>query len=94
MYYFLLQTLIMQVGEKEWSKLSEKEKQKRLVELKMKERKLRQEGKNDEAAALYENLVDSDEFGIVVKFKIINIENLHKIYSCHIIDISSICTFI
>ena len=56
-------TLIMQVGEKEWSKLSEKEKQKRLVELKMKERKLRQEGKNDEAAALYENLVDSDEFG-------------------------------
>jgi hypothetical protein len=63
----------MQVGEKEWSKLSEKEKQKRLVELKMKERKLRQEGKNDEAAALYENLVDSDEFGIVVKFKIINI---------------------
>jgi hypothetical protein len=59
----------MQVGEKEWSKLSEKEKQKRLVELKMKERKLRQEGKNDEAAALYENLVDSDEFGIVVNLK-------------------------
>lgn len=93
MYYFSFQTLIMQVGEKEWSKLSEKEKQKRLVELKMKEKKLRREGKNEEATALYENLVDSDGFGIVVKFKIINIENLHKICSCHIIDIFSICTF-
>ncbi|CAC5415800.1 unnamed protein product [Mytilus coruscus] len=57
-------TLIMQVGENEWSKLSEKERQKRLIELKMKEKKLRQEGKNDEATALFENLVESDEFAL------------------------------
>ena len=53
----------MQVGEDEWSKLSEKEKQKRIIELKMKEKKLRQEGKNDEVIDLYGKLVESDEFG-------------------------------
>ncbi|XP_063400098.1 trichohyalin-like isoform X3 [Mytilus trossulus] len=57
-------TLIMQVGENEWSKLTEKEREKRLIELKMKEKKLRQEGKNDEATTLFENLVESDEFAL------------------------------
>lgn len=53
----------MQVGEGEWSKLSDKEKQRRIIELKMKEKKLRQEGKTDEVIDLYDKLVESDEFG-------------------------------
>ena len=42
----------MQVGEKEWLKLSEQERQKRLVDLKLKEKQLRKEGRMDEAAQL------------------------------------------
>ena len=41
-----------QMGHKEWAKLSERERQSRLVKLKLKERKLREEGRYDEAAAL------------------------------------------
>ena len=40
------------MGEAEWNRLSEQERQRRLMELKLKERKLRREGKYDEAAAL------------------------------------------
>ncbi|KAK3102592.1 hypothetical protein FSP39_012464 [Pinctada imbricata] len=50
-----------EMGEAEWDKLSDKEKQEKLVELKMKEKKLRQEGKDDEAAALFEKLLENDQ---------------------------------
>ena len=43
---------MQQVGEAEWSHLSERERQAKLVKLKLQERKLRQQGKYDEAAAL------------------------------------------
>lgn len=50
-----------QFGEKEWQKLSEQERQRKIMEMKMKERKLRQEGKHDEAAALMASLIKSEE---------------------------------
>eukprot|EP00058_Branchiostoma_floridae_P017293 XP_002602781.1 hypothetical protein BRAFLDRAFT_93727 [Branchiostoma floridae] len=40
------------MGEAEWAALSEKERQARLVKMKLQERRLRQQGKFDEAAAL------------------------------------------
>lgn len=39
-----------EVGEREWERLTEKQRQKKLVELKLKERQLRREGKLDEIA--------------------------------------------
>ena len=49
------------MGEDEWNKLSDQEKQRKIVELKMKEKKLREEGKTNEAAALFDKLMDNDE---------------------------------
>eukprot|EP00057_Strongylocentrotus_purpuratus_P011445 XP_011665919.1 PREDICTED: trichohyalin isoform X2 [Strongylocentrotus purpuratus] len=48
----LADALMKQMGEGEWARLSEKERQLRLMKLKLEERRLRQEGKMDEAAAL------------------------------------------
>ena len=53
--------MIRQVGEKEWQNLSEQERQHKIMELKIKERKLRQEGRMDEAAALMSSLIKSEE---------------------------------
>ncbi|XP_062600408.1 trichohyalin-like [Saccostrea cucullata] len=50
-----------EMGEDEWNKLSDSEKQKKIVELKMKERKLRQEGNVEEAAAIFEKVLENDE---------------------------------
>ncbi|XP_022298182.2 uncharacterized protein LOC111107326 isoform X1 [Crassostrea virginica] len=49
------------MGEEEWNKLSDSDKQRRIVELKMKERKLRQEGNVEEAAAIFEKVLENDE---------------------------------
>ena len=43
---------MFQMGEAEWNRLSDLERQRLLMELKLKERRLRREGKYDEAAAL------------------------------------------
>ena len=48
----MFQALIKQTGEVEWARLSERERQARLMKLKLQERKLRQENKFDEAGAL------------------------------------------
>lgn len=48
----LMQSLMDQYGQNEWDKLSEKERQKRLIELKLQEKRLRKEGKFDEIAKL------------------------------------------
>ncbi|XP_071495122.1 uncharacterized protein [Diadema antillarum] len=48
----LAEALIKQTGEAEWAQLSERERQARLMKLKLQERKLRQENKFDEASAL------------------------------------------
>ena len=47
------------MGEGEWARLSEKERQLRLMKLKLEERRLRQEGKFDEAAALLGDAIKS-----------------------------------
>ena len=52
MIWFGLQALIKQTGEAEWAKMSERERQARLMKIKLQERKLRQENKFDEAGAL------------------------------------------
>ena len=41
----LSEALMRQMGEEEWRRLSERERQERLMKLKLEERRLRQEGK-------------------------------------------------
>ena len=41
----LLEALMRQYGETEWNRLSQKERQRLLLELRLKERRLRQQGK-------------------------------------------------
>ena len=48
------------MGEAEWAALSERERQAKLMQLKLQEKKLRQEGRLDEAAVLLGQLQDSD----------------------------------
>lgn len=48
----LTEALMTQVGEAEWRRLSEQERQRRLTEKLLQERKLRQEGRFEDAAAL------------------------------------------
>lgn len=48
----LLEALEKQMGAAEWAKLSEQERQARLAKLKLQERRLRQQGRFDDAAAL------------------------------------------
>lgn len=46
----LAESLMKQMGDAEWAALSERERQIRLVKLKLQEKKLREEGRMDEAA--------------------------------------------
>ena len=56
-----LQALIQEMGEADWYRLSDLDRQKKLVELKMRERRLRREGLTDELAQLLGNFAkDSD----------------------------------
>lgn len=48
----LLEALEKQLGAAEWARLSEQERQTRLAKLKLQERRLRQQGRFDDAAAL------------------------------------------
>ncbi|PFX16028.1 hypothetical protein AWC38_SpisGene19720 [Stylophora pistillata] len=48
----LTEALMKQMGDAEWAALSERERQAKLLKLKLQERKLRQEGKLDEASRL------------------------------------------
>ena len=48
----LLEALEKQMGAAEWAQLSEQERQTRLTKLKLQERRLRQQGRFDDAAAL------------------------------------------
>lgn len=50
-----------QMGEADWRRLSEKERQKKLMEIKMKERRLKDEGKLDEAKELLKGLIDAEQ---------------------------------
>ncbi|KAK7499478.1 hypothetical protein BaRGS_00009130 [Batillaria attramentaria] len=56
----LMQALIDQMGENNWRNLSERERNKRLIELKLKEKQLRREGKFDELAMLLGDAVNNE----------------------------------
>ncbi len=47
-----------QYGSRQWEEMTERERQAKLVKLRLQERKLRQEGKFDEAAALLGPLME------------------------------------
>ena len=49
------------MGEGDWAKLSERERQVKLMKLKLQERKLRQEGKYDEVATLLGDAIKSEQ---------------------------------
>ena len=50
-----------QVGEAEWNRMNERERQRKLMEIKMQERRLREEGKLDEAKELLKGLIDAEQ---------------------------------
>ncbi|KAJ8047726.1 hypothetical protein HOLleu_06793 [Holothuria leucospilota] len=56
----LAEALMKQMGDADWAKLSERERQAKLMKLRLEERKLRQEGKFDEAAALLGNAMKTE----------------------------------
>ncbi len=58
----LLEALKKQMSDAEWAKLSEQERQARLMKLKLMERRLRRDGKYDEAAALLGDAMKNAEF--------------------------------
>lgn len=57
----LLEALKKQMNDAEWAQLSEQERQARLTKLKLMERRLRKEGKYDEAAALLGDAMKNSE---------------------------------
>jgi hypothetical protein len=50
-----------QAGDVEWNQLSEKERQARLIKLKMEEKRLRQEGRMNEASELIAGLLENEQ---------------------------------
>jgi hypothetical protein len=80
------------MGEDEWNKLSDSEKQKKIVELKMKERKLRQEGNVEEAAAIFEKVLENDECKTLTeRYKCSN--SVH-VFACSFVRMMSVCTIL
>ncbi|XP_041349458.1 uncharacterized protein LOC121368777 [Gigantopelta aegis] len=57
----LTEALINQIGQREWCDLSERERQRRLVMLKLKQKQLLQDGKYDEAAALLGDVLNTEK---------------------------------
>lgn len=57
----LAEALIKQLGESEWQRLSELERQKKMMELKLKERQLRREGKFDEISQILGDALENQE---------------------------------
>ncbi|XP_064633679.1 golgin subfamily A member 4-like [Lineus longissimus] len=56
----LMEALMKQAGDVEWNQLSEKERQARLIKLKMEEKRLRQEGRMDEASELIAGMLENE----------------------------------
>ncbi|XP_074646022.1 uncharacterized protein LOC141902273 [Tubulanus polymorphus] len=56
----LMEALMQQAGDTEWNRLSEKERQARLIKLKLEEKKLRHEGREDEAVSLISNMLQNE----------------------------------
>lgn len=48
------------MGDADWAKLSERERQQKIMQLRLQERKLRKEGKIDEASALLGDAMKAD----------------------------------
>ncbi|XP_053377355.1 trichohyalin-like isoform X2 [Mercenaria mercenaria] len=57
----LMEALIKEHGEAEWNRMSEKQRQKKLIDLKLKERQLRREGKMDEIANIIGSHLENEK---------------------------------
>lgn len=67
----LLEALEKQVGAADWARLSEQERQARMAKLKLQERRLRQQGRFDDAAALLgEGLKNAEALQVKIAFNI------------------------
>ena len=67
----LLEALEKQVGAADWARLSEQERQARMAKLKLQERRLRQQGRFDDAAALLgEGLKNAEALQVTITFNI------------------------
>ena len=65
----LLEALEKQMGVAEWARLSEQERQARLAKMKLQERRLRQQGRFDDAAALLgEGLKNAEALQVLFNF--------------------------
>ena len=69
----------------EWAKLSEQERQARLTKLKLMERRLRKEGKYDEAAALLGDMMKDSDFapGKYIRSKVIFLAAVKPFFKQH-----------
>ena len=56
------------LGEKEWAALTERERQRRIMQIKKKEKKLRREGKHDELAHLFHSLAVTEQGDFLICF--------------------------
>ena len=63
----LLEAMKKQLGDAEWALLSEQERQARLTKMKLLEKRLRREGKYDEAAKLLGDAMKDADFLQVIK---------------------------
>ena len=57
----LFQALMKEYGEREWAELSEKERQRKLIDLKIRERQLRKEGKMHEIANIIGSHLENEK---------------------------------
>ncbi|XP_060592636.1 LOW QUALITY PROTEIN: trichohyalin-like, partial [Ruditapes philippinarum] len=57
----LMEVLMKEHGEAEWNRMSEKQRQKKLIDLKIKERQLRREGKMDEIANIIGSYLENEK---------------------------------
>lgn len=73
----LLEALKKQMSDAEWAVLSEQERQARLTKLKLMERRLRKEGKFDEAAALLGDALKNSD---LLEVDIYYLTNIHNAY--------------
>lgn len=73
---------MQEYGTDEWNKLSEAERQQLIIERKMKEKQLRQEGRNEEAMALLGDLADDNPCKYNFCFTFLVMKLILKICKC------------
>ena len=73
--------MLKKLGEKEWTALSEQERQRRITQIKKQERRLRLQGKHDEVARLFQALTISENGDLFMIFVNLNILYVMELFA-------------